>query len=108
MIRLVGALANGTLLPLAQHHEMWTTVPTAGANWLPHTRYGLGLFEFDKPARTGQPLRGVGGSYWGTMFFTVTTADGAHTISVHTNTEFRSWEVLSRIYEAGFGVDLSV
>ncbi|GAB4585684.1 hypothetical protein [Nocardia sp. IFM 10818] len=85
---------------------MWTTVSTEGANWLPHTRYGLGLFEFDKTAADGRVLRGVGGSYWGTMFFTVSTADGEHVISVQTNTEFKSWEVLRRIYEAGYGVSL--
>ncbi|MFI9503711.1 serine hydrolase domain-containing protein [Nocardia sp. NPDC052566] len=106
MIRFVGALAHGTLLAPVQHHRMWTTVTTEGANWLPHTRYGLGLFEFDKAATGGRTLRGVGGSYWGTMFFTVSAADTEHTISVHTNTEFKSWEVLSRIYEAGFGVNL--
>ncbi|MFC4084375.1 serine hydrolase domain-containing protein [Amycolatopsis samaneae] len=106
MIRLVGALASGTLLPRVQHQKMWTTVSTEGTNWLPHTRYGLGLFEFDKAAADGQALRGVGGSYWGSMFFTVSTADGAHVISVQTNLELRSWEVLSRIFEAGFGASL--
>ncbi|MFD9891972.1 serine hydrolase domain-containing protein [Amycolatopsis sp. NPDC059027] len=106
MIRAVGALASGTLLPPAQHRQMWTTVSTEGANWLPHTRYGLGLFEFDKAATGGRTLRGVGGSYWGSMFFTVSTADGEHVISVQTNIELLSWEVLRRIYEAGFGVSL--
>ncbi|MFE0023720.1 serine hydrolase domain-containing protein [Amycolatopsis sp. NPDC059021] len=106
MIRAVGALASGTLLPPAQHRQMWTTVSTEGANWLPHTRYGLGVFEFEKAATGGRTLRGVGGSYWGAMFFTVSTADGEHVISVQTNIELLSWEVLRRIYEAGFGVSL--
>ncbi|MCP2261415.1 D-alanyl-D-alanine carboxypeptidase [Streptoalloteichus tenebrarius] len=106
MIRAVSALASGALLPPDQHREMWTTVSTEGADWLPHTRYGLGLFEFDKAVTGDQTLRGVGGSYWGTMFFTVSTADGEHAISVHTNIELKSWEVLRRIFEAGFGVSI--
>ncbi|AHI02130.1 serine hydrolase domain-containing protein [Kutzneria albida] len=106
MIRLVSALASGILLPPAQHRQMWTTVSTEGSNWLPHTRYGLGLFEFDKAATGGRTLRCVGGSYWGSMFFTASTADGEHTISVQTNIELRSWEVLRRIYEAGFGISI--
>lgn len=106
MIRFVSALASGTLLPAAQHAEMWTTITTEGANWLPYTRYGLGLLEYDKAATGGRTLRGVGGSYWGTMFFTVSTGDGAQVMSVHTNTEWKSWEVLRRIFEAGFGVSI--
>nr|WP_042187426.1 serine hydrolase domain-containing protein [Kibdelosporangium sp. MJ126-NF4] len=106
MIRFVSALATGTLLPADQHRQMWTTVSTEGANWLPHTRYGLGLFEFDTAVTDGLVLRGVSGSYWGTMFFTVGTADGEHIISVQTNTEFRTWDVMRRIYEAGFGVSI--
>ncbi|ONI79846.1 alkaline D-peptidase [Actinosynnema sp. ALI-1.44] len=104
MIRAVSALASGTLLPPAQHRQMWTTVSTEGSDWLPHTRYGLGLFEFDTAATGGRVLRGVGGSYWGSMFFTVSTADGEHVISVHTNIEMISWDVLRRVFEAGFGV----
>lgn len=104
MIRLVGALASGELLPAEQHREMWTTVTTEGSNWLPYTRYGLGLFEFDTDVTGGRRLRGVGGSFWGAMFFTVSTEDGEHVISVQSNFELASWEVLQRIFEAGFGV----
>ncbi|MBW4716598.1 serine hydrolase domain-containing protein [Saccharothrix obliqua] len=106
MIRVVGALAGGDLLPPAQHRRMWTTVTTEGAGWLPHTRYGLGLLEFDRAVTDGRVLRGVGGSYWGTMFFTVADPERGRTISVHTNTELRSWEVVRRLFAAGFGVPL--
>ncbi|WP_217197012.1 serine hydrolase domain-containing protein [Streptomyces buecherae] len=106
MIRFVGALAGGTLLPPEQHRAMWTTVSTEGGNWTPHTRYGLGVFEFDRAATGGLTLRGVGGSFWGCLFYTVGTADGEHTLSLQTNTEWKSWDVLFRVIDAEFGVRL--
>ncbi|MFI6498061.1 serine hydrolase domain-containing protein [Nonomuraea typhae] len=106
MIRLVSAMAGGTLLPPAQHRQMWTTVSTEGGHWMPHARYGLGLFEFDKSVTAGRPLRGVGGSLWGSWFFAVGTPDGRHTLAVHTNTEWKSWDVLFKIIEAGFGISV--
>ncbi|SHF90976.1 serine hydrolase domain-containing protein [Streptoalloteichus hindustanus] len=105
MIRVINALVDGTLLPPAQHREMWTTVSTEGGNWTPHTRYGLGVFEFEKAAVDGLTLRGVGGSYWGCLFYTVGTPDG-HTVSIQTNTEWKSWDVLFKIVEAEFGVSI--
>lgn len=106
MITFVGALASGALLPPEQHHAMWTTVSTEGGNWTPHTRYGLGLFEFDEAATGGLTLRGAGGSFWGCLFYTVSTADGGHVLSLQTNTEWKSWDVLFRAIEAEFGVSL--
>ncbi|AJP00955.1 alkaline D-peptidase [Streptomyces cyaneogriseus subsp. noncyanogenus] len=106
MITFVGALAGGTLLPAAQHREMWTTVSTEGGNWMPYTRYGLGLFEFDEAATGGLTLRGVGGSYWGCLFYTVSSADGGHAVSLQTNTEWKSWDVLFKVVEAEFGISL--
>ncbi|MEV6152578.1 serine hydrolase domain-containing protein [Nonomuraea sp. NPDC052129] len=106
MIRFVSALASGTLLPPAQHRQMWTTVSTEGSYWMPHARYGLGMFEFDKQVTGGRPLRGVGGSLWGSWLFTVGTPDGGHTIAVHTNTEWKSWDVLFKVIEAEFGISV--
>ncbi|MFI6910167.1 serine hydrolase domain-containing protein [Nonomuraea sp. NPDC050394] len=106
MIRLVDALAAGTLLPPAQHRHMWTTVSTEGGYWMPHARYGLGLFEFDKQATGGTPLRGVAGSLWGSWFFAIGTADGRHTMAVHTNTEWKSWDVLFKLIHAAFGLTI--
>lgn len=103
MLRFVSAMASGSLLPAAQHRRMWTTVSTEGANWLPYTRYGLGLFEFDTASTGGPVLRGIGGSFWGCMFFNVSDADGDHAVSVHTNTELREWDVLARIFQTEFG-----
>ncbi|MEV8554432.1 serine hydrolase domain-containing protein [Streptomyces glaucescens] len=106
MLEAVGALAGGTLLPAAQHRAMWTTVSTEDGNWMPYARYGLGVFEFDEAATDGLTLRGVGGSYWGCLFYTVSTADGAHAVSLQTNTEWKSWDVLFQVVEAEFGVSV--
>ncbi|MBE1559953.1 serine hydrolase domain-containing protein [Nonomuraea africana] len=101
VIRFINALASGSLLPPAQHREMWTTVSIEGGYWMPHARYGLGLFEFDKAG-----LRGVGGSLWGSWFFAVGTPDGEHTIAIHTNTEWKSWDLMFKIIEAEFGITI--
>ncbi|WP_242675930.1 serine hydrolase domain-containing protein [Streptosporangium minutum] len=106
MIRFLDAMASGSLLPPAQHRRMWTTVSTEGGYWMPHARYGLGVFEFDKQAAGGRTLRGVGGSLWGSWIFAVGTPDGRHTIAVHTNTEWKSWDPMFRIIEAEFGISI--
>ncbi|MCG5213219.1 serine hydrolase domain-containing protein [Streptosporangium sp. KLBMP 9127] len=106
MIRFISAMAGGSLLPPAQHRQMWTTVSTEGAHWMPHARYGLGLFEFDEQATGGRTLRGVGGSLWGSWFFAVGTPDGRHTIAVHTNTEWKTWDPMFKIIEAEFGISM--
>ncbi|MEV5593922.1 serine hydrolase [Streptomyces sp. NPDC052496] len=107
MLRVLSALANGTLLPPAQHREMWTTVSTEGGHWTPHTRYGLGLFELDKEAMGGRTLRGMGGSIWGSWFAVVGTPDGKHTMALHTNTEWKSWDIMFDAIEAEFGISPS-
>lgn len=104
MIRFLNAMITGSLLPPAQHRQMWTTVSTEGSYWMPHTRYGLGLFEFDKQATGGRTLRGIGGSFWGTWCVVVGTPDGQHTVAVHTNTEWKSWDPMFQVIEAEFGV----
>ncbi|MFI6793107.1 serine hydrolase [Nonomuraea sp. NPDC050383] len=107
MIRFVDALAGGRLLPPGQHRQMWTTVCTEGGHWVPHARYGLGLFEFDKQATGGRTLCGVGGSLWGTWFLAVGTPDGGHTIAVHTNTEGKSWDLTFKLIDAEFGTSIA-
>lgn len=107
MIRFVSAMANGTLLPAAQHRAMWTTVSTAGGHWIPNTRYGLGMFELDKAVTGGRTLRGVGGSLWGTCFFVITEPGEDHTVAIHTNTEWKSWDVLFKIVDAEYGFSIS-
>ncbi|MEV0353941.1 serine hydrolase domain-containing protein [Nonomuraea sp. NPDC050680] len=106
MIRFFNAMTTGSLLPPAQHRQMWTTVSTEGGYWMPYARYGLGMFEFDEQATGGRTLRGVGGSFWGTYFFAVGTPDGRHTVAVHTNTEWKSWDPMFKVIEAEFGVSI--
>lgn len=106
MIRFFNAMTIGSLLPPAQHRQMWTTVSTEGSYWMPHTRYGLGLFELDKQVTGGRTLRGIGGSFWGTYFFAVGTPDGQHTVAVHTNTEWKSWDPMFKVIEAEFGISI--
>ncbi|MFB9961509.1 serine hydrolase domain-containing protein [Sinosporangium siamense] len=103
MIRFVGALASGALLPPEQHRKMWTTISTEGGHWMPHTRYGLGVFEFDHEVAGGITLRGVGGSLWGSYISVVGTADGEHTFALHTNMEWKSWDIMFDGIKAVFG-----
>ncbi|MFI9400819.1 serine hydrolase domain-containing protein [Nocardia sp. NPDC052316] len=107
MIRFIDAMATGSLLPPDQHRQMWTTVSTEGGHWMPHARYGLGLFEFDKAATDGRTLRGVGGSLWGSWFMAVTDPADQHTLAVHTNTEWKSWNLMFELIKAEFGVTLA-
>ncbi|MFI2239345.1 serine hydrolase domain-containing protein [Streptomyces chrestomyceticus] len=104
MIKVCDAFVSGSLLPEAQHRAMWSLVSTEGAHWMPHAAYGLGVFELD-PAVTGDhTLRGLGGSMQGSHFAVVGTPDGEQTIALHTNIEFKSWQVLFRTLEAQFGL----
>ncbi|YCK39680.1 serine hydrolase domain-containing protein [Actinomadura sp. ATCC 39365] len=106
MIRFLGAMSTGSLLPPAQHRQMWTTVSTEGSHWMPYTRYGLGLFELDPRATGGVTLRGVGGSLWGSWMLVIGTSDGRHTVAVHTNTEWKTWDIMFQLVEAEFGISV--
>ncbi|MFI6505639.1 serine hydrolase domain-containing protein [Nonomuraea typhae] len=98
MGRFFAAISSGSLLPEEQHGKMWTTVSTEGGHWMPNARYGLGVHEFDNA-----PLRGVGGSLWGSYVHILGTHDGEHTLAVHTNTEWKSWDIAFDLVAAEFG-----
>ncbi|MFE0149620.1 serine hydrolase domain-containing protein [Nonomuraea sp. NPDC059007] len=106
MIRLISALASGSLLPEEQHRKMWTTISTEGGYWMPYARYGLGVFEFDREITNGLVLRGAGGSLWGSYICTVGTPDGDHVLSLHTNTEWKTWDIVFDLVKAEFGKGL--
>ncbi|MFI6299740.1 serine hydrolase domain-containing protein [Nonomuraea sp. NPDC050790] len=106
MTRFVGALASGALLPEEQHREMWTTISTEGGYWMPYARYGLGVFEFDREITNGMVLRGVGGSLWGSYICTVSSEDGRHVVSLHTNTEWKTWDIVFDVVKAEFAKGL--
>ncbi|TDD21249.1 ABC transporter substrate-binding protein [Nonomuraea diastatica] len=42
----------------------------------------------------------------GHLFFAIGTPDGQHTIAVHTNTEWKSWDPMFKVSEAEFGVSI--
>ncbi|WP_433269184.1 serine hydrolase domain-containing protein [Actinosynnema sp. CS-041913] len=101
LIVFVNAMITGSLLPADQHRRMWTTVSTEGAHWLANTRYGLGLYELT--LSNGLKLRGGTGQGPGTCTLVMGTADGKHTLAVHTNNDWVSLPVLDKIIEAEFG-----
>ncbi|SEH03708.1 hypothetical protein SAMN05444920_14226 [Nonomuraea solani] len=76
---------------------------------------GLPPLDAIRPLRPGhvrvrraddRTLRGVGGSFWGFYFFAVGTPDGRHTVTMHTNTEWKSWDPMFKVIEAEFGVSI--
>ncbi len=101
LIVFFNAMITGSLLPADQHRRMWTTVSTEGAHWLANTRYGLGLYELT--LSNGLKLRGGTGQSLGTCTFVMGTADGRHTLAIHTGNDWVTFPVLDKIIEAEFG-----
>ena len=79
--RFFAALLGGRLLPPAQQHELVTTVPTA--NWIPDTRYGLGIFTQTLP--DGTTVWGNGGATYGSWTYAMGTQDGTHLLTSNIN-----------------------
>ncbi|MEU7528107.1 serine hydrolase domain-containing protein [Saccharothrix sp. NPDC042600] len=104
LVRFLRAMATGALLPPAQHRAMWTTVPTGGSGWIPHTHYGLGVFELDRAVTGGRVLRGMAGAFWGTGTMAVGTPDGERTLVLHTNTDWRDFDLAFKVVDAEFGL----
>ncbi|MFI9401760.1 serine hydrolase domain-containing protein [Nocardia sp. NPDC052316] len=77
------ALLTGQLLPPAQQREMWTTVATDGAQWVPDTRYGCGVFEQQLPC--GTTVYGLSGATMGSWTWAMGSRDGTRTVVTHTN-----------------------
>ncbi|MFD6070429.1 serine hydrolase domain-containing protein [Amycolatopsis lurida] len=106
LIRFIDAMATGSLFPQAQHRAMWTTVSTEGSGWIPHTHYGLGVFELDKAVTGGRTLRGMAGAFWGTATMAVSTPSGDRAVVVHTNTDWRDFDLAFKIVGAVFDVSI--
>ncbi|MFF3222035.1 serine hydrolase domain-containing protein [Nocardia suismassiliense] len=77
------ALLTGQLLPPAQQREMWTTVCTEGAEWVPDTRYGCGVFEQQLPC--GTTVYGLSGATMGSWTWAMGSRDGERIVVTHTN-----------------------
>ncbi|MEV7099050.1 serine hydrolase domain-containing protein [Amycolatopsis sp. NPDC051045] len=81
--RFFGALLGGRLLPPAQQRELLTTVPTDGSNWIPGTRYGLGVFSQKLPS--GVTVWGNGGATYGSWTYAMGARDGTHLLTSNMN-----------------------
>ena len=79
---------------------MWATVSTDGGNWLPDTRYGLGVHEETLPG--GLVLRGGGGGDAGSFTYVRGTPDAGHLVAIHTNNDWCAFGVFAEILEAEF------
>ncbi|GAA5099625.1 serine hydrolase domain-containing protein [Nocardia iowensis] len=99
MIRLTGALTTGSLLPPAQHREMWSTVPTR--DWVPNTRYGTGVSRW--ALTDGRQLHVVAGVEGGSANLTLATPDGGLIVCIHFNGDWNWYPACDRIVEAVFG-----
>ncbi|GGS19185.1 D-alanyl-D-alanine carboxypeptidase [Streptomyces aureoverticillatus] len=101
LIVFFDALITGSLLPRAQHDEMWTTAPTEGAHWLANTHYGLGVYELT--LSDGRRLRGATGESVGTNTLVLGTPDGRHTLAAHVANDYSAFPVFDKLLEAEFG-----
>ncbi|RBQ14132.1 serine hydrolase [Spongiactinospora rosea] len=99
MLRFTSAMISGTLLPPAQHREMWTTVPTR--DWIPNTRYGTGVSEWT--LADGGTLHAVVGMQTGSASFTLGAPGGTRLVSVNLNCDWNWAPALDLVIEAAFG-----
>ncbi len=98
--RFFGALFGGRVLPAAQLREMLTTVPTEGANWIPGTRYGLGVFEQKLPC--GTSVWGNAGATYGSWSYAMGTRDGKHRLTTQVNGDWAPLSVFTDVLAAEF------
>ncbi|MFI9560266.1 serine hydrolase domain-containing protein [Nonomuraea endophytica] len=107
LTRFLRAISTGTLLPPAQHREMWTMVDNNDSVvWLPHARYGLGVIEFDSAGMGGLTVRGVSGTLPGSFTLALSTGDGGRSVVIHTNLEPKGLDIPIKIIKAVYGVAL--
>ncbi|MFI6393583.1 serine hydrolase domain-containing protein [Nonomuraea sp. NPDC050547] len=99
--RFFGALLAGKLLPAAQQREMFTTVATQGGPpWIPHTRYGLGVFSQELPG--GVTLWGNGGATYGSWTFAMGTRDGGRLLTTQINGDWSGLAPFDDLFTAAF------
>ncbi|MFC4117259.1 serine hydrolase domain-containing protein [Nonomuraea zeae] len=98
--RFFAALFGGRVLPPAQLREMLTTVSTEGANWIPGTRYGLGIFEQELPC--GTTVWGNAGATYGSWSYSMGTRDGKHRLTTQVNGDWAPLSVFTDALSAEF------
>ncbi|GAA2216450.1 serine hydrolase domain-containing protein [Nonomuraea monospora] len=100
--RFLGELLRGRLLPPEQQAEMFTTVPTDGAGWVPDTAYGLGVYCQRLPC--GVTLWGGGGYIQGSMTYAMGDRDGGRILVSNLNGDWNDFlATFTDLYEAQFG-----
>ncbi|MET8340670.1 serine hydrolase domain-containing protein [Streptosporangium canum] len=99
LLRLMRALITGSLLPPAQHREMWSTVPTR--DWIPNARYGIGVSQW--ALADGRTLHVAAGVEGGSASVTLGTPDGGLIVSMHLNGDWNWYLTCDQIVEAAFG-----
>jgi len=82
-------LLGGSLLPPRQQRELLTTVET-GRGY----RYGLGVQTYRLPCGT---FWGNDGDIFGSVTYTVSTADGSHVLTLNTNDNWNDDEPAERV-----------
>ncbi|WP_031157844.1 serine hydrolase domain-containing protein [Streptosporangium roseum] len=96
--RFFGALLGGRLLPPAQQGEMFTTVATQ--NWIPDTRYGLGVFS--QKLSCGVTVWGNAGATYGSWAYAMGSRDGKHMVISQVNGDWSGLSVFNDVLAAEF------
>jgi D-alanyl-D-alanine carboxypeptidase len=96
--RFFGALLGGRLLPPAQQREMFTTVATQ--NWIPDTRYGLGVFS--QKLSCGVTVWGNAGATYGSWAYAMGSRDGKHMVISQVNGDWSGLSVFNDVLAAEF------
>lgn len=96
--RFFGALLGGRLLPPAQQREMFTTVATQ--NWIPDTRYGLGVFS--QKLSCGVTVWGNAGATYGSWAYAMGSRDGKHMVTSQVNGDWSGLSVFNDVLAAEF------
>jgi len=96
--RFFGALLGGRLLRPAEQRELFTTVATSG--WIPHTRYGLGIFA--QTLTCGVTVWGHGGATYGSWSYVMGDRRGHHLIAVSVNGDWAGLTVFNNVLDAEF------
>ncbi|WP_246108194.1 hypothetical protein [Saccharothrix saharensis] len=93
-------MLGGRLLPPAQQRELLTTVSTDGSNWIPDTRYGLGIFTQALPG--GVTVWGNGGATYGSWTYAMGSQDGTHMLTSNINGDWSSLGPFTDLLTAEF------
>ncbi len=97
----LSALLRGRLLPPAQQEELFTTVPTDGSDWVPDTRYGLGVYAQRLP--NGVTLWGGGGYIQGSMSYAMGDREGTRLLVSNLNGDWNDFhETFTHLFSPCF------